>query len=85
MYVHAKVVTNKYYEMFMLFFIAASSIELCFDDADVVKGSAKANALRILDIIFCVLFGVEVRKRDLNHSRGVKGWDERHAFDEILC
>ncbi len=61
-------VSNKYYELVMLFFIALSSIELCFDDANVVPGSAKALGLHVLDIFFCVLFGLEVRKCCEGHS-----------------
>ena len=44
----------------MLYLIMASSIELCFDDVNVMKGSIKGNILYGMDIFFTIAFGIEV-------------------------
>ena len=43
----------------MLTFIAASSLELCFDDYHVEPGSVTRRALHVMDILFTVVFGME--------------------------
>ena len=43
----------------MLVLIILSSIELCFDDVNVIKGSLKGNVLYGMDIFFTVAFGLE--------------------------
>lgn len=55
-----QVVSHVWFEYTMLVLILASSLALCFDDSNVEKGSSKDRALHIMDIIFCVSFGVEV-------------------------
>ncbi|KAG1653438.1 hypothetical protein FOA52_010471 [Chlamydomonas sp. UWO 241] len=52
-------ISNKWFEYTMLVLILASSLALCFDDASAKKGTQKAEALYVMDIIFCVSFGVE--------------------------
>ena len=44
----------------MLILILMSSIELCFDDVNVEKGSLKGNVLYGMDIFFTIAFGIEV-------------------------
>ena len=46
--------------MTMLALILMSSIELCFSDVNVEKGSTKGNVLYVLDIFFTISFGIEV-------------------------
>ena len=56
-----QVITNKYFEFTMLGLICMSSLELCFDDATVIRGSPKGQALHAMDIFFTAAFGIEVR------------------------
>lgn len=55
-----QVVAHKYFEYAMLTLILISSIELCFDDDTVLKGSTKGNVLYGFDIFFTISFGIEV-------------------------
>lgn len=41
--------------------IAISCVELAFDDAGVQPGSVKERLLWVFDIVFTILFGLEVR------------------------
>ncbi len=56
-----QVVNDSYFELVMLVLITISSLELCFDDSTVEKGSIKFKVLYALDMTFTIAFGIEVR------------------------
>lgn len=55
-----QVVANKWFEQFVMLLILASSIQLALDSYAVQPGSQMAKALYVMDIIFCITFGLEL-------------------------
>jgi hypothetical protein len=56
----AQVVTNRYFEAFVLLLITASSVQLALQTHDLSPTSRLGQAMHVMDIFFCVAFGVEM-------------------------
>ena len=54
-----ELINSERFEYFMVVFILASCIELCFYDITLVPGSTKAKILFSCDILFLIVFGIE--------------------------
>ncbi|KAL8589096.1 hypothetical protein ACOMHN_017259 [Nucella lapillus] len=55
-----RIVDHRFFEWIVLFVIFASSISLAFEDVYLYQKTELNEALNVLNIIFCVLFGIEM-------------------------
>jgi hypothetical protein len=55
-----QLLANKYFEQFVLVAIIISSVQLALDSYGLDPASQLSKVLAAMDIIFCILFGVEM-------------------------